>query len=110
MAGQFVMTNDGWSCILYKGPVFVVIKNGSSRYTAEINNAYSDMRTWLPGTFTTMPWTIDVPLGAPTGTYSVGLWLPDPASSLRSNAAYAIRLANSGWASPDNLFGSTTVV
>ena len=30
----------------------------------------------------------------PAGSYQIGLWMPDPAATLKDNASYAIRLAS----------------
>lgn len=55
-------------------------------------------------------WTLDtaLPEDLAPGTYRLGLWLPDPAPSLRYDLRYAIRLANGDapwWTSDDGCYG-----
>jgi hypothetical protein len=54
-----------------------------------------------------------LPAGTAAGTYSLSLWLPDEASSLRALPAYAVRFANTDiWnaANGSNLLSSNVTV
>ena len=60
----------------------------------------SDPRTWHSGTFT-LDQTIRLPEGL-KGSYTLSMYLPDPAATLRDNPRFAIRLAN------DNVWDDNT--
>lgn len=56
----------------------------------------ADPRKFAPGTTQTISARVCVPVGTPSGTYSLSLSLPDPEPTLRNRPEYAIRLANTG--------------
>jgi hypothetical protein len=87
------LVNDGWGRIYNRRPLSVVLTGPGHQVLA----TDVDPRRWAPGQEVELCLSVKVPAGAAPGTYSVGLWMPDAADSLRMNPAYAVRLANTGW-------------
>ncbi len=96
------VTNDGYAAPFRNRPVQLVFENATNRY---VTTLAADPRTWQPGQTVTASSQVCAPTQA--GTYNVYLNLPDPSTSLAQqtqlgdksgtvNAAYAIRLANTG--------------
>jgi hypothetical protein len=52
-----------------------------------------DARTWAPAALNEACLAVQVPADLPPGAYRVGVWLPDPESSLKLDARYAVRMA-----------------
>lgn len=55
-----------------------------------------DPRTWTAGSAHEINLVAQLPPDLPTGKYSVAVWLPDAAATLRDDPRYAIQLANDG--------------
>ncbi len=86
-----VVANDGWNAPLRNRPVNLVLDNGSGlvyTYPASV-----DVRSWGPASTNTLTFSFTAP---PAGTYSTYLTLPDASSTIASNTAYNIQLANVG--------------
>jgi hypothetical protein len=83
--------NAGYAAMFNERPVVLVLQKGNERYEARVQS--SDPRHWHSGdnVFTSL---FRVPAQATTGDYTLSLWLPDAAASLRDRAAYAVRFAN----------------
>ncbi len=93
---SFNVANDGWANLYNPRDLELVLRNqqnSSEQYTVTLNN---DPRTWLSGKTTTVNVSVAVPSDMVAGTYNLYLNLPDPASSLHTNPAYSIQLANTG--------------
>ena len=88
---DFQVTNVGYAAMFNARPVFAVLTSGTSNYAAQLN---VDPRDWAAGATTTVAGDIAIPANFPAGTYTLSLWLPDQASSLRNNPLYAVRFAN----------------
>ncbi|GAA2566333.1 hypothetical protein GCM10010435_44380 [Winogradskya consettensis] len=88
---ELVMANDGFGRVLSNRPLQVRFVNGGTTITRDLGY---DVRT-IPALSSGV--TITGTVTAPTaGTWAVHLALPDPASGLAGNPAYAIQLANTG--------------
>ncbi|WP_433221016.1 DUF4832 domain-containing protein [Dactylosporangium sp. CS-047395] len=87
------LVNDGYAGIIKPRPVYLVFDNGTNRYNVQLTGL--DPRTWKSGAVTVPTQTVTLPAMA-SGSYKLALWLPDQATGLRGNAAYSVRLANTG--------------
>lgn len=86
------MSNDGYASVIKTRPIYLVFDNGNDRYNVELSNV--DVRTWVSGPTVLSPQTVTLPPDMAPGTYSLALWLPDPAANLQSRPEYSIRFAN----------------
>lgn len=89
---EVVLSNVGYAAMYRERPVYVVLEADGARYTFPVPSA--DPRRWEPGVEHLVRAAIVLPVSIPTGTYSLGLWLPDRAASLRERPEYAVRFAN----------------
>jgi hypothetical protein len=71
----------------------LVLASGQTHYEVEL--AAVDVRRWVPGDHTVTT-RLRVPADLVPGSYELGIWLPDAASTLRDDPRYAIHLANDG--------------
>jgi hypothetical protein len=85
------IANDGYAAALRHRTAYLVFSSSTTRISVPTP---VDVTAVQPGT--TATWQFTVPAPAVAGSYSLGLALPDPAQTLRSRSAYAIRLANTG--------------
>ena len=93
----FRVKNDGFARLTNPRTVYATLSNGSTRRDIALK---TNPRSWAPGATTTVKETVQVPADLPAGTYTLSLWLPDSASTLRSDSRYAVHFANSGiWSS-----------
>ena len=83
--------NTGYAAPVNPRPVIIIL-DGPATYSAELPSI--DMRKWLPAEEAQLSVRIQLPASAPAGSYTLSLWLPDAASSLRDDPRYAVRLAN----------------
>jgi hypothetical protein len=103
----FRVRNDGFARLVNARTAYVTLTSGSTRRDIALN---SNPRFWAPGVTTTVSETVTVPSNLPAGTYTVSLWLPDQASTLRDNSMYAVRFANSNtWVSTTGLNSLGTI-
>jgi len=86
------LSNDGFASMFNPRPMFIVLQNQSNHY--EILVTTVDPRRWLAGQEHTAAINVNLPANIQPGTYTLGLWLPDAYTSLRSNPAYSVRFAN----------------
>jgi hypothetical protein len=84
--------NRGFAAPFNRRPVYVVMRRGSTQYTARLSG--SDARRFGPGSHT-IATRLRIPATAATGDWELALWMPDHASAIRKDPRYAIRLANS---------------
>jgi hypothetical protein len=84
------LVNDGYAPAYNPRPVFLVL-DGATRHAGQVD---ADARRWAPGLDAEMCLGIRIPAELATGSYRVGLWLPDASDSLRDDPRYAIRLAS----------------
>jgi hypothetical protein len=89
---EVVLDNVGYAAMYRERPLYVVIEGAGTRHTFHLPSV--DPRRWEPGTGHVVRATILLPDSLPAGTYSVGIWLPDRAASLRDRPEYAVRFAN----------------
>lgn len=107
--------NRGFATVFGNHPVYYVLidpKGNVIEYPVEADP--QDWQPFQPGdsTFTPLLHTVNaiIPLSGncPSGTYQLGLWIPDGGEKLKYNARYAIRCANGNttwWISKDNKYG-----
>jgi hypothetical protein len=86
------LRNEGYAPPINPRPVFAVLSDGATTYRAELTGV--DPRRWAPGQASTFSVTLGVPAGATAGMWSLSLWLPDAAMSIRDRSEYALRFAN----------------
>jgi hypothetical protein len=89
---EVVLNNVGYAAMYRERPVYVVIAGTGTRHTFRLPSV--DPRRWEPGIEHVIRATVLLPESLPAGTYSLGLWLPDRAASLRERPEYAVRFAN----------------
>jgi hypothetical protein len=88
---DFQVTNVGYAAMFNERPVFAVLSDGTTTHTAQLD---VDPRDWAAGTTSAFASNIAIPANLPTGQYTLSLWLPDQAASLRNDPLYAVRLAS----------------
>ncbi|WP_165795409.1 DUF4832 domain-containing protein [Deinococcus koreensis] len=91
---QVTVSNDGWSRLFNPRTVRVVLRHTTTGQLVDTAVSGVDPRRWLPGSSTTVALPVAIPAQATPGTYDVLLGLPDAATTLASDARYAIRPAN----------------
>ena len=104
------LINDGYAGIVKHRPVYIVLNDGNgNRYEFPLNDV--DVRLWQsePVNITESFTLAD---DMPKGTYTIAIWLPDAAETLRGKSAYSVRFANKNtWDSKNgyNKLGELTV-
>ncbi len=109
ISGNISIANDGYSTLFNERPVYLVL-DGPTRVEIELD---TDPRRWTAGETTNVGLATSLPATVPAGEYTMSLWLPDAAGSLRADSDFAIRLANAAtWdqATGSNIIGAVTVV
>ncbi len=113
---RLTLMNRGFSTLTNPRPVFLTLAASDGRRVAIPFDA--DPRRWYPfepESFTpiTHPLALDaaLPAAVTPGRYTVGLWLPDAAESIRNRPEYAVRFANDlEWRDGINVIGALDVV
>lgn len=110
------LINRGFSVMHNPRPVWLVLIDASGRVAA-VKQTDADPRRWQPYEpgdveFAPLTYTIssvlDVDPAFEPGSYMVGLWLPDAAERIRTDARYAVRVANRDvpwWTGPSGEYG-----
>jgi len=102
--------NFGFSKLVNSRQAYLVLIDANNN-VREIPTGVN-AQAWYP-TYTQNDGVFDLVQNIPidnsyaTGTYRIGLWLPDPGNDLKYNPAYAIKLANAGvewWTDPANKY------
>ncbi|MCL2773311.1 MAG: DUF4832 domain-containing protein [Oscillospiraceae bacterium] len=83
--------NDGYAGIVNARPAFIVFNDGANRYDVPLDNV--DVRLWMPGK-NTLDTSFSLPSDMVKGMYTVALWLPDAAETLRRRSDYSVRFAD----------------
>lgn len=110
------LVNRGFATVFGKHPVYYVLIDPEGNVTElPIEANPEDWQPFQPGDSTHTPLLHmvegDISLSSdeyPSGTYKLGLWIPDGGKDLKYNARYAIRCANGNttwWVSGDNQYG-----
>ena len=109
------LTNRGFAAVADKHEAYYVLTDREGKVTEfPVEVKLQDLQPFRPAdeTFTPLVYTVEaviaLPDQFPSGTYQLGLWLPDAGKSLKYNARYAIRCANGNTAwqvSEDNRYG-----
>jgi hypothetical protein len=87
------VVNDGFGRVYNPRPVHLVLV-GPQR---QVFLTDADPRRWGPGETVDLCLSAKLPATLPSGSYQLGLWMPDAAESLKKNPAYAVRLSNLTW-------------
>lgn len=91
------LTNDGYAPPYNPRTVYLVLAGPERR----IFQVQADPRRWAPGETVDLCLGATVPADLPAGSYQIGLWMPDPAATLKDSASYAIRLGSGAtWDAP----------
>lgn len=97
------LENTGYASFYNARPVYVVLTSGSARHAALLGSV--DARSWSGDV--TLSTKLRVPASTAAGTYTLALWLPDAAETIRDRPEYAVRFANDGvW---DDAGGHNTI-
>ena len=95
------VANRGWGALFNARPVFAVLVSGARRFTFPLT---VDPRFWAPGSTSNIAQSFVLPNNIPSGIYTLGLWMPDQAASIRADSRFAIRAANQNvWSHSDGL-------
>lgn len=84
------LKNDGYSPLVYPRDAYLLLEGGSA-YTAKLNIDWTQLN---PGVTQSIEANIALPQKISEGTYTLSLWLPDPATTIKNNSQYDIHLAN----------------
>jgi hypothetical protein len=95
------LTNDGYAAAFNRRPVFLAFAAAGAAPVLVPTGI--DARAWEPGHDLEACLSVNLPANLPPGTTRVGVWLPDPETSLQTDPRYAIRLV--GGASFDAVSG-----
>ncbi|MDP2860748.1 MAG: DUF4832 domain-containing protein, partial [bacterium] len=96
---QLNLRNTGYAAMFNARPVYAVLQNrasgvggvgGVSKYVFQV---LTDPRRWAAGADVSISQDWQLPADMPTGNYTLSLWLPDAADSLKNNPLYAVRFA-----------------
>lgn len=100
LAVDIEIQNVGWATPHNERKVQIIFRNKSTstEYKKDIT---ADPRLWLPAEKNKITQSISLS-GIPAGTYAMYINLPDPETTLDTNPAYSIRLAN------NNVWEATT--
>ncbi len=90
---NFRLVNRGFASMFNARPLFVVLRNAGQRFVFPLKE---DPRSWSPGASKKVSVTLPLSPSVPSGAYTLSLWLPDQAISIRDNPLYAVRFANDG--------------
>ena len=109
------LINRGFATLINPRPVYLVLINTSAQ-PVSMHKCSANPQSWqpyMPGDSNYKPLThsitetLDVQ-GLTPGEYLLGLWLPDASESIRTDARYAIRVANRNapwWETADCRYG-----
>ncbi len=88
---QLNLRNTGYAAMFNARPVYAVLQNGSNKYTFPVS---ADPRRWAAGADVSISQDWQLPADMSAGNYTLNLWLPDAADSIKNNPLYAVRFAN----------------
>lgn len=94
---QLNLTNKGFSNLINSRNLYLALIDQNNVVTTI--SLQEDAKNWNVSTVTNsyqLTKQIAIPSTLASGQYKIGLWLPDPQSSLMYDADYAIRFANRG--------------
>jgi hypothetical protein len=110
--GSFSLTaklqNVGFAAPFNARPVFLVLRGSGKSERVQLTQA--EPRRWLKGA--ELRARVRLPSQLSPGKYTLSLWLPDAAETLRGRSEYALRFANEAvWddATGENLLGNIEV-
>ena len=91
---NMTIKNVGYAPLYNERHAYIVLKNENATYALQLSE---DPRTWLPnGATATINENVMIPDTVYNGTYDLYLWLPDAYESIKNDARYAVRFANTG--------------
>lgn len=113
---ELTLINRGFSTLFNEHPVYLVLIDQTGKVCSEtgIQANVNDWQPYAPADslctplLHTLQANLDVPEALPTGTYRLGLWIPDGSERLKYNSRFAIRCANGDvawWISDDQKYG-----
>ncbi len=88
------LRNDGYASPFNARPVYAVLQGNGATYEVQLAGADVDPRRWWGGQSHTFSRRLGIPASVTPGTYTLSLWLPDAAATIRTRPEYAIRFAN----------------
>lgn len=88
---QFDVANRGYASLVNARPAFLILQKGDVKRVIRLR---TDPRLWAPGVTTTVTEKIRLGQSVEPGEWTATLWLPDAAPSLKDDARYAVRFAN----------------
>jgi len=86
------LQNTGFNAPLLERPVYLVLASEDATLRHQVS---VDPRRWEPGEHTFAA-TVSLTDSLPAGVYTLALWLPDRAESLRHDHRFSVRFANQG--------------
>lgn len=87
------IANQGYSTLYNARTAYIVLVGEGRTVRLPLT---SDPRLWKSGETMTVSEHLTLPANLPTGTYHLYLYLPDAEAALQTNAAYSVRMANTG--------------
>ena len=98
LAVRIAVRNDGFSAPYNARLAQLVLRESAG--TVRRLPLTTDPRRWAAGTTTTVEQTVTLPADLPSGSYHLGLALPDATPALATVPQYAIQTANTGLWNP----------
>ncbi len=89
---QLTVRNEGWASPYNPRPATLVLESAAGDRVVALDGG-ADVRTWLPGTTTTLTATL---ADLPVGSYELALALPAPDEATSGDPRFAIQTANEG--------------
>lgn len=96
---SLTIRNSGWASLFNPRKVRIVLDTGMAVLSAPITN---DPRKWAAGMDTVVDTKLRIPANVASGTYTLGIWLPDDAKVLEGRPEYSIQFANANAWNPTN--------
>lgn len=95
---NLTITNTGFSTVINPKEVYLVLVSGDNQVVKEMKLDV-DPKTWIPSTneepnqvaLYTVKGNVAVGM---TGTYKVGIWMPEKVDNLKYNSTYAVKFAS----------------
>ncbi|PIR20883.1 MAG: hypothetical protein COV45_04835 [Deltaproteobacteria bacterium CG11_big_fil_rev_8_21_14_0_20_47_16] len=100
---KLTLKNSGFAQLQYSRIAYLLLKTNSASYAAPLA---LDLSTIDPSSTASVEVNATLPSDIAEGSYTLSLWIPDPASTLKNNTLYDIQLANKN----GNIISSTMTI